>query len=392
MTKKRTLRKAIVQGYDPAQADYVVDLLYPDGRPNIQQIRDWERRQIQPLQVPGATLPNPNVQAPFGRMSPQTRLAKNEALGFQVQPNRLIDLAPGDAGAGESSFRRTQIFARLDSPSNLIVAGNPYDKSIGMATQRSSDARPRFWHVSFFGIAVQRVANPPATLTPLSEGQILSAQLEPVITGAISTPNFVPAISQMKGRVMVFDESGQRFFDVDVLGNRSFDVYAWGVTAFILMPGNADDITQTSYEVDRGSDGNIPQAPLSGLIEDALIGVRVVPIAVNSTQNDENRTITAVTDGINITRVPIPPGARKVQVISHESSTLATSYDIRFDAGNDGTFIGRSDLGIIDINAGETKSDVILIPNAVQIIFTPPAPPPPPVTAGWSLVFTVESQ
>ncbi len=401
MTRKRTNRRAVMRGYDPAAHAQIAQMLdapqtspegvlYPDGRPNISQVRDAERHAIQPLQVPHVRLPNPTETAPFDRTQPLDRVAKNEALGFQVQPERLIDLPPGDAGAGKSVYRRGHIFSRLDNPATGIVAGNPFDKSIGFATYRSSDCRPRFWHVSFFGIAVQRVAN-LVPLQPLTQSEILSQQLDPIITGgAAVTPVFVPAISQMKGRVMVFDESGQRFFDVDVLGNRSFDIYAWGVTAFVLMPGNFDEPDQTSYQVNPGSGGDLPQASLGGIVEDALIGVRIVPIVINSTQNDENRTIGVVTGNVAPTRVPIPPGAKKVQVISTETPLIAASYDIRFDAGDDGTFAGRSDLGVIDINAGQTRSDEILIPNAVQIIFTPGAGSP--AAAGWSLVFTVESQ
>src|SRR5690606_33247184 len=135
------------------------------------------------------------------------------------------------------------------------------------------------------------------------------------------------------------------FYDVDILGNRSFDFYAWGVTAFVLGPS-------TMYEVNRGTGGNLPLTPLRGLVEDSIIGVRIVPIVINSTQNTENRTITVVTNNIANTRVPIPPGTRKLQVICHEPAAVAATYTINFDAGNDGLFVGNSNLGFIDINAG----------------------------------------
>src|SRR5690606_24855794 len=162
----------------------------------------------------------------------------------------------------------------------------------GMATYVSSDCRPRFWHVSFFGIGIQRgVPRVDPPVEPLSDNQILSDQLLPIVNGAIVGPDFIPAITQMQGRVMVFDESGQRFYGVDILGNRSFDLYAWGVTAFVLGPS-------TMYEVNRGTGGNLPLTPLRGLVEDSIIGVRIVPIVINSTQNTENRTITVVTNNI----------------------------------------------------------------------------------------------
>lgn len=391
--KRRKLRKAFsnVQGYNPASREGIIQALYPDGRPDIRQIRDGQRASQVAQFQPGADIWNPDMPTGegFDRTAQQSRLAKNQALGFQVQPNRIIDLPPGDAGAGQSSFRRTQIFARIDNPANDVVAGNPFDRAIGIATQRSSDTRPRFWHVSFFGIAVQRVANPPASLQPLSESEILSQQLDPV-TGPFTTPDFVPAVSQLQGRVLIHDESGGRYFDVDVLGNRSFDVYAWAVTVFILVPGNAGT-DQGGYEVNRGSGGNLPQQALSGLVEDSIVGARVVPIAINSTQNEDQRTITIVTGNAADTRVPIPPGAKTVQLFSHEVLGPAQNYRIVFDAGDNGTFLGRSDLGVIELNPTTRSSDPVLIPNAVQIIFEPIAPLPP-ADNGWSLVFTVESQ
>lgn len=365
-------------------------VLYPDGRPNIRQVRNLERSMVAHFQDPRVALPNPRAEAPFDRTVPLDRIGKNQALGFQVQPERLIDLPPGDAGAGQSVYRRSHFFARLDNPANNIVAGNPMDKAIGMANYVSSDCRPRFWHISFFGIAVQRVAN-LVPVQPLSDDQILSEQLQPITTGAVTGPDFIPAITQLQGRVMVFDESGQRFYDVDIMGNRSLDVYAWGVTAFVLGPGNFEAVPeQAVYEVNRGTGGNLPQTAFAGLVEDAIIGVRIVPIVINSTQNAENRTITVLTNNTDETRVPIPPGTRKVQVISHESAVAAATYDIRFDSGDDGTFIGSANQGIININAGESKSDIILVPDSVQIVFTPGVGAP--ATAGWSLIFTVESQ
>lgn len=403
MTRKRNLRKAnisksVAQQLNPDIAALQQNLsaeetgnfgvLYPDGRPNIRQVRNLEREMVAHLQNPHVMLPNPAQGAEFDRTQPLDRVAKNQALGFQVQPDRLIDLPPGDAGAGQSVFRRTHMFARLDNPATGVVAGNPMDRAIGLATYVSSDCRPRFWHISFFGIAVQRVADP--VVEPLTDNEILSQQLKPVDNSGVDTADFVPAITQLQGRIMVFDESGQRFYDVDILGNRSIDVYAWGVTAFILAPENAGAVpNQTAYEVNRGSGGNLPQQPFGGLVEDAIIGIRIVPIVINSTQNVENRTITVTTTAGAPSRVPIPPGSRKVQVINHDGVTAAAGYTIQFDAGDDGTFGGTSTMGIININAGEAKSDVVLIPDSVQIIFDPAVGALP---TAWSLIFTVEAQ
>jgi len=415
MTRKRNLKNRIHTPPDVQQqhADHLANIanmlsqeqtgnhgvMYPNGRPNISQVRDLEQAMQQPFNDPRVMLPNPSASAPFDRTEPLDRVAKNEAFGFQVQPDRIIDLPPGDAGAGQSVYRRTHIFARLNASTapDDPVAGNPFDKAIGMATYRSSDCRPRFWHISFFGIGVQRVAN-NVPLSPLTNNEILSQQLDPVTNNVLPTGRFIPSISQMKGRIMVFDESVQRFYDVDVLGNRSLDIYAWGVTAFILAPGNNYDgqPDQSAYEVNAQNGGTpIPQTQLEGLVEDSLIGVRIVPIVINSTQNTENRTITVVTPGgadPGPTRVPIPPGTLRVQVLCHDGATVAATYRLEFDAGDDGTFLGRSDLGLLEFNTGQARTDLMLVPNCSQIIINPPVAPPLVGTVGWSFIFVVEAQ
>lgn len=412
MTKKRNLRNmqmsaSVQQQHLDSMGNLAMQLdaeqtgnfgvLYPDGRPNISQVRDMERAAVARYNNPNVMLPNPSADAPFDRVRPQGRVAKNEALGFQVQPDRIIDLPPGDAGAGKSVYRRTHVFSRLNASTSVDapVAGNPFDKAIGMATYVSSDCRPRFWHISFLGIGVQRVANGVA-LEPLTNNQILSEQLQSVDGNIVPTGRFVPAITQLQGRVMVFDESGQRFYDVDIMGNRSIDVYAWGVTAFILAPGNFYEGApqQAAYEVNTSNGGQpTPQTAFEGLVEDSIIGVRIVPIVINSTQNTENRTVTLVRPGADVltSRIPIPPGTLKVQVICHEDATIAADYLIRFDAGDDGTFVGRSDLGIIDINAGQSRSDLVLVPSSSQILIDYSGAGGSTVT-GWSIIFVVEAQ
>lgn len=94
-------------------------VLHPDDRLSIAQIRDFDRHMSQPFNDPRVRLPNPTARAPFDRTRPQGNEAKNEAFGFQTHPERIIDLPPGDAGAGKSVYRRTQIFARLN-PSTSV--------------------------------------------------------------------------------------------------------------------------------------------------------------------------------------------------------------------------------------------------------------------------------
>lgn len=185
---------------------------------------------------------------------------------------------------------------------------------------------------------------------------------------------------------MVNDESGQRYFDVDIMGTRSVDVYAFGVTAFVLGPSNAGT-DQGMYEVNRGSNGDLPQTALEGLVEDAIIGVRIVPIVIGSLSTPENRTISVVTDNVDPTLVPIPPGTRKVQIINHDGAAAAALFEIEFDSGDDGTALINAVQGRVNINAGESKSDVVLVPNCVQLIFYPIGLA---VTTAWSIIFTVD--
>ena len=400
LTKKTAVSgsaQAQVQPHIDALADQVMmpqtgnfGILYPDGRPNIRQVRDVERSMLQHLQDPRVRLHNPHARAPFDRTEPQGREAKNQAFGFQVQPDRIIDLPPGDSGAGKSVYMRRQVFSRLNGGNSVLdpVAGNPFDQVIGMATYVSSDCRPRFWHISFFGIGVQRVVNNVPTL-PLTQSQILSRQLRPNTIGVTDSADYVPAISVLQGRIMAFDESGQRFYDTDIIGNRSLDIYAWGVTAFILGPSNAGT-NQGFYEVNTGSGGNLPQQPLEGIVEDALIGMRIVPIVINSTQNAENRTNTIVVPNNALSRVPIPPGTLRVQAICQDGPAAAATFPLRFDVGNDGTAAMRTDVGILDINPGQSRSDIVLVPNSSQILIEPSGQSP--AATGWSFIFEVEPQ
>jgi hypothetical protein len=159
------------------------------------------------------------------------------------------------------------------------------------------------------------------------------------------------------------------------------------VTASILGPGNFGT-DQGFYQVNRNSGGtDVPQVEFGGLVENAIIGVRIIPIVIASLGEPENRTITALTNATDPTRVPIPPGTRKLQIINHDNAAAAALFDITFDSGNDGSFPGNSTQGVININAGETKSDVILVPNCVQVIFTPQLLA---AATAWSLIFSVD--
>ena len=105
---------------------------------------------------------------------------------------------------------------------------------------------------------------------------------------------------------MVFDESGQRFVDVDVLGTRSMNLYGFGVTVFAL-------IKEDGYEIDRQRDDNALLGP--GILDQSVVGARIVPIRSNDTKNINNRTVTIISPPAPAppTIIPIPPGAKRVQ-------------------------------------------------------------------------------
>ena len=181
---------------------------------------------------------------------------------------------------------------------------------------------------------------------------------------------------------MIHDESGQRFFDVDVIGTRSFSVYAFGVTVFLLVkpPG---------YEVDEQNPDSLIPIDTAGLgVEDDIVGARIVPIFTNRTENIQNRTISITIDSVDRRIIPIPPGARRVQIFSNEPLPEALPWLVQFWTGR-GAFASRPDLGIIDFQPGQSKTAIIEIPNASAISIGTLINPPP-VPTGFTLIFEVE--
>lgn len=317
---------------------------------------------------PHCYLPNndPNAVPTVDRGRPPSAYEKSVRLGFQPQPNTLGFMAPGDAAAGQTQFRRAQLFARMDDPVSSSVAGVPFSQSIGLATQRASDQRQRIWHVSVFGIGQYRF-NGAVAQAPLTESQIIGDGFignTGAGLGSSALP-YVPRITNFKARAMIHDESGQRFYDFDVIGTRSFDVFAFGVTIFVLMPVGG-------YQVDfQNSAGN---TSFLGLVQDAIVGARVMPVSFESSNRRNQRTETvAITSGGGgtVTQVPIPPGARTVQIINHGRTNTSADYTIDFDAGAPIGSAVASGLGAIILNAATFRTEVpIEIPNATAIRFT----------------------
>lgn len=358
----------------------------------IKELRDYARHQALPFQQEDPGIRNPEVTGLLDKTAPITTEQKALALGFEaVEPKRLLDLPYGDAGCGQSMFRLSHVFYRLngfEGPGTLAQPRfTPYSQAIVLATQRSADQKPRFWNVSIYGTGVRRPGRPPGGAdVPLSLSELQSRSFEAIYTrlGGVETDRttrFVPNVPTCQARILVHDESGGRYVDVDVLGNRSMTVYAFGVTVFLL-------IKPQGYEVDPTNEAlNEPIVSEIGY-EDDLVGARVLPITTNATENTKQRTITVITDEtLGETFVPIPPGAKTVQVINHDGPVPAAAWTILFTFNRISG--GRPDTGVIDMIPGQSRSPVMQIPNAPAISFD--AAPGTPTTQ-WSLVFEETAQ
>lgn len=364
------------------------------GRKTIKQMRNAERANVQRFNDNGVYLNNPEAQPSFDKHKPIHSDRKAMAFGMEpISPKRLWQLPYGDAGAGQSVYRRVQVFYPLNNTDDFIpglgarIAEFPYSEAIGVATNRSSDQKPQYFHVSVYGIGVRRNGRQQPALQPLPQNEILQQQFEQIFVAAGGTaipltPRFVPSVPSCQARIMVHDESGQRFFDVDVLGNRSFSVYAWGVTVFVLIKRDGFEFDeQNPQENEVRADG----------YEDDIIGARIVPIFTNKTESTQNRTIGITIDPsefVGLPRIiPVPPGARTVQIFSNNPDPAGAGFVAEFLYGRIDPAV-RADVGTIDFIAGQSKTGIISIPNAPSIAIRPRDNLAP--LTGFSLVFEVE--
>lgn len=346
---------------------------------SVGDLRDLQRAEVVHLNDHGVYLPNPDHRPPIQKNA-KSSYRKN--VGLQRSPDHFYELEHGDAGAAQSVYRRVELFQQL-APQGERVAASPLVTAQAIATQRSKDNRPRYWQANLFAIA--RTFFSEAPVEPLSQDEVLRFNAgippgTPSITG--NTAFGIPSIGNVQFRVMVFDESGQRFFDVDVLGTRGINAYAWGITVFALS-------TQNSYIIDRQNQTPGVNPPLSGLLEQSLIGARIIPIRVNNTRSVENRSVSVVTPGgQNTTVIPIPPGAKRAQLYSLDGTAVLADYEWEFekidplnpDAAANGS------LGTIDFFPA-SASPIYDVPNANAIVGRSIAADSP--SALWNAVFEV---
>lgn len=328
----------------------------------------------QPIMINPAQpiLTNPVEPPPFDRKLPRPWQDRQRGLGFAMRPFNINDIPPGDVAAGLSQYRRGQFFSQLtNTDTGLDATDLVWNRAIGMATGRSADTRPRYFHVGFFGNGVIREVLAP--VGPLTEGEIQSAS------------GRSPSLALVRGRVLVQDESGGRYFDVDILGTRNFSIYAFAVTVFILLPETPDG-EQIGFEVDSvNPDQDLLLGP--GVIEDSFASARVIPVFQNVSQNSDNitRTVTVPAGGNGV--IEIPPGSTHVQLRTSFSSTvIPTDYVIAFSVAP--TLTAPNALGRIFVIPATTETALIEVPNAKFIVF---ADGTPNLERTWIATFSVEA-
>jgi len=181
---------------------------------------------------------------------------------------------------------------------------------------------------------------------------------------------------------MVHDESGQRFVDVDALGTRSLGLYGFGVTVFAL-------IKEAGYEIDRQRDDNPALGP--GLIEQSVVGARIIPVRADDSKNPSNRTVSVRTAGAGSgpTAVPLPTGARRVKIYALDGVAAVGTHSLSFATVDplDTTAPILGSQGAIDfLTLAPTNTPIFDIPNCNAILITPGIAALP---ALWSFSFEV---
>jgi hypothetical protein len=287
--------------------------------------------------------------------------AKVRSLGLAPNiPKHFWQLLKGDAGAGSSIFRRATLFQQLAAP-GARTAATMYSKAIQLATMRAKDQRPRYWQVSLLGIG--RVIETNVPIGPVPDDEILRtapgvAQGEPTV---FPVARGVPLISTTKFRIMVHDESGQRYFDVDCMGTRSLNLYGWGVTVFAL-------IKEEGYEVDRQGP---EQEQFVGMLDQAIVGARVLPIRSNFTQNPQNRTVTvSLQPPDQAIVIPIPPGSKRVQMFCLDGAARfleIAAFMQNIDPINSGASGSVGNMGRLLPELGKASTPILRVADANTI-------------------------
>lgn len=407
---------------------------YPRPGQTVGEYRDEARQSIADWVQPGCDLPvNPDAgpQA-FHKTRPLNKNQKDQALGFRQEPWSLYEANRGDAWNGNSQFRRSQYFSIIAQAEGIVgsldqreqtagvVTTRRQFKPIALATQTSSDQRPRHWLISAFNTRVVRAtrqltgsALADYQLSPLTEQQILNQNNLPEAAYVSNVPGTFPpvpqpdanpqieAVAYNRFRIQYQDESGGRTQDIDVIGSRTLTVYAFTVTVFALVPDDED-----AYEVVKPSSAAssdpaviarinpaLPREPVPDpaageandfVFEDTLLSARVIPLSLHSYNPVTNHTtLTAqATRGYGpgavgfYAVVPIPPGALTVKIYPKNFDLAQQSlYRFYFDTARgysavlDSLATAAGQFTPFDPTTGEAFT--IRIPNATDILIAP---------------------
>lgn len=309
---------------------------------------------------PGVYLNNPEMDAPIDRGQIQNPRMRQNGFGFELRPGNVNDVAVGDSAPGVSYFRRAQFFVNTGriGGTNLQAASLQYDIPVAIATARSMDTRPRFWHISFFGISVDRFLSGEGG-PPLNEYEIATQG------------NRFPTSTVLKGRIQVHDESGSRFFDLNIHGTASMSFYGFGATTYILLPSAVIDGERVAlgYEVDAQNPAGIDFA---GAVEDTLATGRILGLTQNDTKLTDFVTRSVSVPSGEFRSIRIPPGARTVrlQTTTRHPPGFVTDadYGIYFqtERGDRGAAVI---LGRIELLPGQFNTPTLEVPNATYIAF-----------------------
>ncbi len=350
------------------------------GPPTVGEIRESQRADARPFNDDSVYLPNPSADAPFDRRQPLSCEEKSYASGFRpLSIDGSWQLVRGDSGAGKSAFRTAELFQNLGG-GGARLSGTPYSQAIALATMRSSDQRPRFFQANLFSVG--RLFQSPIPSQPLSSSE--STRFAPGIpagTASIAgTTQFgIPTVSTTQFRIMVSDESGQRYQDFDVVGTRSVILYGFGVTVFALIKADG-------YEIDRSRNDNPSLGP--GLLDQSVVGSRIIPMRTVYSAPISNRTTSIISTGNNTATVmPIPPGSRRVQIYVDPPDPSADLVNVSFsneDLLNVLTAASPGRQGVIDFPAPGNRSSIYNIPNSNSILIQEPAATPSRI---WTFVF-----
>jgi hypothetical protein len=406
---------------------------YPRPGQTIGEYRNEKRQSIVDWAQPGCDLPvNPDAgpQA-FQKTRPLSKRAKMEALGLREEPDTLFEINRGDAFNGKTQFRRAQYFSIIAQASGVVIADPPPQqtagqvttrrqfKPIALATQTSSDQRPRYWLISAYGTRVIRTttqfegsALEDYQLSPLSEQDILNSNLLP--EAATTQNNFggfpptpqpdsnpqIQSVSYNRFRIQYQDESGGRVQDIDVIGTRSVVVYAFTVTVFAMVPEDRD-----AYEVTKPSNAvssdpaviarinpPLPREPQpiaddtvnQFVFEDTILAARVVPTSLENYKPIKNHVtlsaeaVSGFGDGGigDYTVVPIPPGSLTLKVYSKNIDNAdINGFRFYFDVGRG--FGAQFDSLVtctnrfVPFDPVTFESFEIRVPNATDILIAP---------------------